>query len=173
MGWVEMEESEFSSDGVVTSDAVCIRSTSYHCHSDQRRSRREESAVPLEASLSREKRYYVYIMASKSRVLYVGVTGFLMGRVLQHKAGEEEGFTRRYRVTRLVYFESFQYVDRAIARETEIKGWRREKKVALIERENPTWEDLAADWGKRVEMRVRAVRVAGTADSSPAEAGSE
>ena len=66
----------------------------------------------------------------------------------------------------MVYFESFQYVDRAIARETEIKGWRRAKKIALIERENPTWEDLAVDWGKRVEMRVRAVPVVGTADSS-------
>ena len=125
--------------------------------------------LSLEAALPQQKRYYVYIMASKSRVLYVGVTGFLMGRVLQHKAGEEEGFTRRYRVTRLVYFESFQYVDRAIARETEIKGWRREKKVAWIERENPTWEDLAEGWGGPAVMRV-----SGKAGSSPAKnAGSE
>jgi len=96
--------------------------------------------------LPRDKRYYLYIMASKSRVLYVGVTGFLMSRVLQHKAGETDGFTKRYNVNRLVYYESFQYVNNALARETEIKKWRREKKVALIAGTNPTWEDLAADW---------------------------
>jgi predicted GIY-YIG superfamily endonuclease len=66
-------------------------------------------------------------------VLYVGVTGFLMSRVLQHKTGES-GFTSRYHVNRLVYYEVFKYVNRAIARETEIKKWRRERKVALIER---------------------------------------
>jgi len=65
----------------------------------------------------------------------------------------------------LVYHEVFQYVNNAIARETEIKKWRREKKTALIEAYNPTWEDLAADWGKSALMT--------TADSSPAEAGSE
>jgi putative endonuclease len=98
--------------------------------------------------LPREKKYYVYIMASKSRVLYVGVTGYLMARVLQHKAGDADGFTKRYNVTRLVYYEVFQYVNNAIARETEIKKWRREKKVALILASNRTWEDLAADWGQ-------------------------
>jgi putative endonuclease len=97
--------------------------------------------------LDRDKRYYVYIMASKSRVIYVGITGSLMSRALQHKALEVEGFTKRYNVTRLVYYEVFQYVNNAISRETEIKKWRREKKVALIEASNPTWEDLAADWG--------------------------
>jgi len=97
--------------------------------------------------LARDKRYYVYIMASKSRITYIGVTGFLTARVLQHKAGEGGGFTKRYRVTRLVYFEEFQYVNNAIARETRMKKWRREKKVALIEASNRTWEDLAADWG--------------------------
>jgi putative endonuclease len=100
--------------------------------------------------LSREKRYYVYILASKSRTRYVGVTGFLMLRVIQHKTGEVKGFTRRYNVNRLVYYEVFQYVNNAIARETEIKTWRREKKVALIVPSNPTWEDLAADWGELI-----------------------
>jgi putative endonuclease len=109
------------------------------------------------------KRYYVYILASKSRVLYTGVTGHLMARVLQHKAGEQEGFSKHYRVNRLVYYETFQYVNNALARETEIKKWRREKKVALIERDNPLWEDLAEDWGKPAAL--------GKADSSPAEAG--
>ena len=98
--------------------------------------------------MPREKKYYVYMMASKGRVLYVGVTGSLVSRVLQHKAGEIEGFTKRYRITRLVYYDVFQYVNNAIARETEIKKWRREKKVMLVEASNPTWEDLGADWGR-------------------------
>ena len=107
------------------------------------------------------KRYYVYIMSSKSRVLYVGVTGSLLSRVLRHKAGQGSAFTRKYRVHRLVYYASFQNIGDAIARETEIKSWRREKKVILIREVNPTWEDLAEDWGKFVPMRV-----AGKADSS-------
>ena len=108
--------------------------------------------------MPREKRYYVYILSSKSRVLYVGVTGFLAARMLQHKARETVGFTRRYHVDRLVYFEVFRYVNNAIARETEIKAWRREKKVALIEADNPLWNDFAAEWGQPVFMN--------TADSS-------
>jgi putative endonuclease len=103
--------------------------------------------------MAREKRYYVYILASISGVLYVGVTGFLYARVLQHKSGETDGFTRHYRVHKLVYYETFRYVNHALARETEIKKWRREKKVALIEAQNPTWKDLAADWGKPAVMR--------------------
>ena len=103
--------------------------------------------------MPRDKRYYVYIVSSKSRVLYVGMTGFLTARVLQHKAGQTDGFTRRYLVDRLVYYEVFRYVNNAIARETEIKGWRREKKVALIEASNPLWDDLAADWGQFVPVR--------------------
>ena len=102
--------------------------------------------------MPREKRYYVYIMASKSRVLYTGVTGFLMARVKQHKQAETEGFTKRYNVNRLVYCEVFRYVNNAITRETEIKKWRREKKVALIETSNPTWEDLSAHWGEPVDL---------------------
>src|SRR5580704_14524963 len=100
------------------------------------------------------RRYYVYIVASRTRVIYVGMTGFLMGRVLRHRAGEGGEFTRQYRVHRLVYVEGFQNVENAIARETEIKKWRREKKVELIERGNPAWEDLAAGWGEAAEMKV-------------------
>ncbi len=107
--------------------------------------------------MPREKKYYVYILASKSRVLYIGVTGSLMARVMQHKSGDG-GFTAKYRITRLVYYETFRYVNNAIARETELKAWRREKKVALIAADNPTWADLAADWGRPVGMK--------TADSS-------
>ena len=98
------------------------------------------------------RRYYVYIVASKTRVIYVGMTGFLMARVLRHRAGEGGEFTRQYRVHRLVYAESFGNVENAIARETEIKKWRREKKVELIERENPAWVGLSEEWGKPVKM---------------------
>jgi putative endonuclease len=101
-----------------------------------------------------QRTYYVYIMASKGRVIYVGMTGFLMARVLRHRAREGGEFTRWYLVHRLVYFASFRNVGDAIARETEIKKWRREKKVALIEERNPTWEDLAEGWGEAAVMRV-------------------
>jgi putative endonuclease len=103
--------------------------------------------------MQRPKRYYVYIMSSKGRVLYIGVTGFLTPRVLQHKT-EEGGFTAKYKIDRLVYYEVFRYVNHAIARETEIKKWRREKKVALIESVNPAWEDLAAGWGQPVRLGI-------------------
>jgi putative endonuclease len=82
--------------------------------------------------MPREKRYYVYILASISRVLYVGVTGFLVARVLQHKSGGTDGVTRRYRVHRLVYYETFQYVNNAIAREKEIKS-------GATKRESRSW----------------------------------
>ncbi|MGC2404184.1 MAG: GIY-YIG nuclease family protein [Acidobacteriaceae bacterium] len=75
--------------------------------------------------MARERSYYVYIMASKSRAVYVGVTGFLMARVLRHRAGAGGEFTRRYQAHRLVYFGSFRGVGDAISRETEIKKWRR------------------------------------------------
>ena len=78
------------------------------------------------------RRYYVYVMASKSRVLYVGITDDIWRRVWEHKNDIHPGFTSKYRVHRLVYFESFKYVGNAIAREKRIKGWLREKKVAMI-----------------------------------------
>jgi putative endonuclease len=100
----------------------------------------------------------VYIIASKTRVIYVGMTGFLMQRILQHKRGEGGKFSSKYHVNRLVYYEVFQHVETAIRRETQIKKWRREKKIELIEKKNPTWEDLAADWGKPVPMSYRPIR---------------
>ena len=103
--------------------------------------------------MQRPKRYYVYIMSSRGRILYVGVTGFLMSRTLQHKT-EEGGFTAKYKVDRLVYYEVFKYVNRAIARETEIKKWRREKKVALIQSINPAWEDLSDGWGQPAHLGI-------------------
>jgi len=102
--------------------------------------------------MSHEHRYFVYIMASKSRRLYTGVTNNIVRRVAQHKAGVIAGFTQQYKINRLVYFEVFQYVGYAIRREKAIKHWIRARRVALIERDNPTWEDLAADWGKPIEL---------------------
>ena len=90
------------------------------------------------------KTYHVYIMASASRVLYVGVTGNLVRRVWEHKNKRVPGFTARYRVTELVYFEAFGDIRVAIAREKQIKGWLRARKIALIEASNPRWKDLSA-----------------------------
>jgi putative endonuclease len=90
------------------------------------------------------KTYTVYILASRSRSLYTGVTGDLQRRMLEHRQGLIPGFTSRYRIFRLVHLESFGDIRDAIAREKEIKGWRREKKIRLIEHKNATWEDLAA-----------------------------
>ena len=90
--------------------------------------------------------YYVYILASKSRVLYIGVTGNLLRRLHEHRAAQRPGFTSRYRVTKLVYFESTADVRAAIAREKELKGWSRRRKVELIEHTNAGWLDLASDW---------------------------
>jgi len=84
---------------------------------------------------------YIYILASKSGVLYIGVTSKLGPRILQHKSKETEGFTAKYNVNRLVYFEKFEDIRSAIAREKRLKGWARVKKVALINRQNPTWHD--------------------------------
>jgi putative endonuclease len=82
----------------------------------------------------------------KAAVLYIGITGDLVRRVWQHKQQRVPGFTSRYHLTRLVYYEQFFYPDAAIAREKELKGWRRGKKIRLIEAGNPRWEDLAVDW---------------------------
>jgi len=90
---------------------------------------------------------YVYIMSSASRVLYTGVTSDLARRVYEHKNGLVRGFTSRYNVTRLVYFEVVPEIAPAIVREKQIKSWRRDKKVALIERANPEWHDLSLDLG--------------------------
>ncbi len=89
------------------------------------------------------KNYYVYILASKRNgTLYIGVTNNLLRRVYEHKNGLLEGFTKKYKVTRLVYYEVYQDVQQAILREKRMKKWKREWKINLIERENPEWEDL-------------------------------
>ena len=96
--------------------------------------------------VQREWNFYVYILSSRSRNLYVGMTNNLRGRVGTHREKRAGTHTAHYEIHRLVYFERFQYVRSAIARETEMKKWTRAKKVALIEKVNPTWEDLAASW---------------------------
>ena len=96
-------------------------------------------------------RYAVYIMASRTHVFYVGVTNDIVRRVREHKQGTFEGFTSRYNIDRLVWYEVWPYVRTAIAREKQIKPWRREKKIRLIESLNPTWQDLSEDWGKPIQ----------------------
>jgi len=98
-------------------------------------------------------KFWVYILSSTSGTLYVGVTGYLARRIHQHKIDSIEGFTEKYQVHRLVYYEAFDHVMSAISREKQLKGWRRQKKMALVETTNPRWQDLAEQWGR--EMRFR------------------
>ena len=90
--------------------------------------------------------YYVYILTSRSRTLYVGVTNNIKRRIWEHKQGEVQGFSRRYHIDNLVYVEAFGDVNAAIAREKQIKRWRREKKLRLIAGDNPEWRDLSDGW---------------------------
>ena len=95
--------------------------------------------------------YYVYILASKIRgTLYVGMTNDLQRRVYEHKTGIKKGFTEKYGVNKLVYFETFQQVEEAIEREKNIKKWKRDWKIELIEKENKKWLDLAKDWNDTI-----------------------
>jgi putative endonuclease len=104
------------------------------------------------------RRFYVYILANRSRTLYVGVTNDITRRVLHHRAGTASRFTDRYGITRLAYVEITNTPQDAIAREKQIKGWARAKKVALIETANPTWDDLAKDWFENEADLCREVR---------------
>ncbi len=101
------------------------------------------------------KTYYVYIMSNISKMLYTGVTNDLEHRVLQHKTKLAEGFTKKYNIHRLVYFEEFEDIREAIVREKQIKGWLRARKVALIESVNLEWKDLAPEWMKKARPRAR------------------
>jgi len=98
----------------------------------------------------KDHEYFVYIMSSRSGTLYIGMTNSIYRRALQHKGGEIEGFAAKYHCTRLVYYESFDDVHKAIGREKVWKGWLRAKKIALIESKNPRWEDLAEKWGAQM-----------------------
>ncbi len=94
------------------------------------------------------KNYYIYILTNKSRTFYVGMTNSLERRIYEHKQKLIEGFTKKYNITQLVYYEVFSDVREAIAREKQVKDWRREKKIALIESLNPAWKDLSEDWAR-------------------------
>lgn len=93
------------------------------------------------------KIYYIYLLTTRNnKVMYVGVTSKLEKRLYEHKNKLIDGFTKKYNVDKLVYFEETADVNSAIAREKEIKGWRREKKNALVDSVNPQWQDLCDDW---------------------------
>jgi putative endonuclease len=98
----------------------------------------------------KDHRYAVYIMASRSHNFYVGVTNNIERRVREHKNHIFEGFTARYNIDRLVWYQIYGDVREAIAREKRTKRWSREKKIQLIESMNPTWQDLSEEWGKPV-----------------------
>ncbi len=91
--------------------------------------------------------FWVYILPNRSHTLYIGLTNGLRKRVAEHRKQSPGTFTARYKITRLVYCEEFQYVNNAIAREKELKHWTRAQKIALIEASNPTWEELMPDAG--------------------------
>jgi putative endonuclease len=93
-------------------------------------------------------------MASRSLNLYTGVTDSIFRRALEHKSGKIEGFTKKYRINRLVYYETFKYIGNSIAREKQIKAWTRTKRLALIKTLNPTWQDLASGSGERIELQI-------------------
>jgi putative endonuclease len=92
------------------------------------------------------KQYYVYIMTNRSGTLYVGVTNNLERRVYEHKTKQIEGFTKKYHLTKLAYYEAGADIREAIAREKQLKGWGRSKKLALIGSLNPKWDDLSTAW---------------------------
>jgi putative endonuclease len=107
---------------------------------------------------AKEHRYYVYILTSHSGTLYTGITNNLAARTRQHKNKETLGFTSKYDVNRLVYYETYGDVRLAIRREKEIKGWTRKKKIALIESQNRRWEDLSEQWGQLLPQQQWQVR---------------
>jgi putative endonuclease len=101
----------------------------------------------------REQRYFVYILTNTvRRPFYTGVSNSIMRRHPEHKSKDDpNSYTAKYNLNRLVYFERFQYIDNAIAREKQVQGWSRAKKIALIESMNPKWDDLSREWGKPIE----------------------
>jgi putative endonuclease len=100
------------------------------------------------------KTFYTYILASRSRVIYTGVTNDLARRVYEHKKKLVQGFTSKYNVNQLVYYEEYNHPEEAILREKQIKGWLRIKKIKLIEDMNPDWKDLSEGWYETEVVRV-------------------
>jgi putative endonuclease len=99
-------------------------------------------------AMREQKCYYVYIVASRSRTLYIGITSKLEQRAVQHKTHALPGFSSKYRCERLVFIERYADPQTAITREKQLKGWLRVRKIALIEENNPAWTDLSEGWGK-------------------------
>jgi putative endonuclease len=105
-----------------------------------------------------DHKYCTYIVTSRSGTLYIGVTNNIARRMLEHKSVAFEGFASRYHCERLVYYESFDDIQKAIAREKQLKGWVRRKKIALIESCNPRWQDLSEKWGARMVFAGESIR---------------
>ena len=103
----------------------------------------------------RERTFCVYILASRSRVLYTGITSNIVARVWQHKTAAKKGFTKKYYASRLVYYEVWGTASAAIAREKQIKGLLRSKKIALIESKNPKWRDVSEGWFTEKPVRAK------------------
>ena len=93
-----------------------------------------------------DKAFCIYIAASRTKVLYTGVTSDLTGRIIQHKDKRLDGFTKKYNVSRLVWYNETNDIQTALEWEKKIKGWSRKKKIDMIEKNNPQWQDLSAAW---------------------------
>ena len=100
----------------------------------------------------REKIFYVYIMASRSRTLYIGFTSAIEHRVWQHKNDVHDGFSKQYQCHRLIFLERYGTPEVAIAREKQLKRWSRTKKLTLLLRQNPAWADLSEEWGTKLPL---------------------
>ena len=104
--------------------------------------------------------YWVYSLADKrSTSLYIGITNNISRRLHQHRYGEVDGFTKRYHLNRLIWLEHFRNVNDAIACEKKLKGWRRSRKIALIEQTNPRWLDLSDDWEQQPHVYDRSYKI--------------
>lgn len=106
----------------------------------------------------KEHQFFVYIISSRSGTLCIGMTNSIYRRALQYKSGHIEGFASKYHCTRLVRYESFDDVHRAMGREKELKAWTRAKKIALIESKNPRWADLAEHWGAKMVFAGESIK---------------
>jgi putative endonuclease len=105
-----------------------------------------------------EHEYWTYIVASRTGTLYIGMTNNIERRAWEHKSGKFDGFAREYHCDRLVYYEAFENVLDAIAWEKQLKGWRRSKKIVLIEAHNPRWVDLAEKWGWQMALPGESIK---------------
>jgi putative endonuclease len=112
----------------------------------------------VDGAAVKDHKYFVYIVCSRSGTLYIGMTNNIDRRALEHKRGEIEGFASKYGCDRLVYYESYDDVHKTIGREKQLKGWRRAKKIALIESINPRWEDLAEKWGAQMAFAGESIK---------------